>query len=192
MSARARIARRVWTKAAVALAIIWTIAATVVIMVRPVRQTASSVIAYLREQNLANLAANEREEVMREAAKRLNALAYPELRQLRASRALFAFYRPLHPLEKERFAAMIIPAGFARILDASRDVPAQDRARFLESALYYAVIDLSTANPPINPEALERIEREALESYERSLSVSERKAMEPQLQQVREYLYPKK
>lgn len=192
MNARSKAGLRVSIQATIALIIIWGIAGAVAFSVRPGRPTAASVIAFLREQDLSALSAAERERIIREAAVKLNALTYQEMREVRMSRAMFNFYRPLHPLEKERFAAMIVPTGLARILEASRDMPAGERERFLESAFYYAVIDLSTANPPINPQALNRIEREALVAYERSLSEAERKAMEPQLQQVRAYLNPAK
>jgi hypothetical protein len=180
----------VWARSLIALALIWSIAAGVVVFLRSKKPTASEVIRLLRQQDVAKLPAGDRDKVLRDAARQLNRLSFYQMREVKESRALFAFYRPLTPTEKEQFAELIVPTGLRRILDASRDVPPNERAKFLRNALYYAVIDLSTANPPVDPKALERIEQAALRSYLNDLSAEERKAMEPQLKQIHEYLHP--
>ena len=191
MSPRASARRVAWAKAAIALALIWSLATGGILLARSMRLTAAAVISFLRQQEIANLPAPARDLVIREAASRINRLTFEEMREVQANRALFLFYRPLHPLEKERFAALIVPAGLRRILDASRAVPREERARFLEKALYLAVLDLSIAEPPIDPQALERIEKDALRIYIHDLSLAERLEMEPQLQQLHDYLHPR-
>lgn len=192
MSARDATRTDAWLKATFAWVLIWTLAGGSVWLARSMKPTAAEVIAFLRQQDVATLPADHRELVMHDAASRLNRLGFAEMREVRQSRALFAFYRPLPPVEKERFCALIVPTGLRRIMDASLEVPADQRAAFLERALYFAVIDFSVAQPPIDPVALERIEREALRSYIADLSPAKRAEMAPQLEQLRSYLEPAK
>jgi hypothetical protein len=190
MSPRTSAVRLAFGKAAIALVVIWTCVATGVSVARSSRITAAGVIRFLREQDVAKLPANTRELVIREAASRINRLTLDQMREVQASRALFLFYRPLHPLEKERFAAKIVPTGLRRILDATREVPRAERSAFLERAAYLAVLDFSIAEPPIDPAALERIEKDALRVYISELGLADRLELEPQLQQLHDYLHP--
>jgi hypothetical protein len=168
--------------------LIWTLAGTTIWLLRSGEPSAGATIAFLRRQNIARMPAAERDIVMLEAANQLNRLGFLQVRAVRDSRAFFEFYQPLEPLEKEKFASLIIPAGVRRILNASREVPADQRAEFLRKALYLAVLELSTPNPPIDPEALKRLELEALKAYFGSLSGPESKEMAPQLKVIREYV----
>jgi hypothetical protein len=112
------------------------------------------------------------------------------MRSVRQSRAFFTFYRPLTPTEKERFAELVIPTGVRRIVEASRNIPRSERASFLENALYLAVIDLSTPNPQVDPDSLERIYRSAVNGYLQSLSPEEQSLMAQQIEQIRRCLHP--
>jgi hypothetical protein len=180
----------VLVRAGIALLLIWATAGGAVAILHSRRPHAESVIGFLRQQELARLESDDRERIIREAAERLNSLSFDEMRAVRQSRAFFTFYRPLRPSEKERFAELIVPTGLRRIVEASRALPRVERAGFLENALYLAVIDLSTPNPQIDPVALERIQRDALNGYLQSLTPAEQSLMQPQMEQIRGYLRP--
>jgi hypothetical protein len=190
MSNSSSVRTAVFGRAAVAVVFIWTTAVGAVALLRSTRSNAENVIAFLRQQNLTKLDASGRERVIRDAASRLNSLTFDEIRSVRQNRALFTFYRPLSPKEKERFAELVVPTGLRRIVEASRKVRRSERAGFLENALYLAVIELSTPNPQIDPDALERIERDAVSGYLQSLTPEEKSLMEPQVEQIRRYLRP--
>jgi hypothetical protein len=190
MSPRKTAQKVAFARAAVALMLIWAIATGSIFLARSMRPTASDVIAYLRQQDLTKISPEDRPRAIRDAASRLNRLEFEQIRQVQQNRALFLFYRPLSPPEKETFAALIVPTGLRRILDASLKLPRQQRAEFLERAVYHAVLDLTIAEPPIDPAALERIERDALRDYVEDLSLADRFELEPQLRQLRQYLQP--
>ena len=190
MRARLRLRPDVCWKGIIALELIWVLAGAAVLLLRSARPDASKTIAFLRAQDVAALPAETRAKLIADAAARVNALTFEESRGLRESRALFHFYRVLTSREKEQFAALVIEPGLRRIVEASRDVPAAEREQFLGSALYHAVIDFSTAQPPIDPETLVRIEREAVESYAASLRPEERAALAPLLDQLRKHVQP--
>lgn len=191
MRAHASARADVVVKAAFALALIWTLAGAGVMAARSARPTVASTIAFLRAHRVETLAPDERAEAMRGAASRLNQLNYAQLREVRNSRALFIFYRPLLPVEKERFAAMTVPTELRRLLDASRHVPAERHAAFLGQGLYVAGVDLTIAEPPLDPAVVHRIVRDALTGYFAGLDAGAKLELEPQVRQMRELLEPR-
>lgn len=191
MSPRASVKADAWTRALFALVLVWTLAGAAVFAARSMRPTAADVIGFLRQQDVARLAADDRDIVMRDAANRLNRLTFEQMREVRNNRALFLFYRPLSPAEKERFARMVLPTGLRRILDAGRAIAPGQRAAFLKEALYYAELDLAIAEPTIDPAILRGIERDALKNYLGDLRAEQRLELEPYLQPLREHLDPR-
>lgn len=173
----------------VALLLIWGAAASAVLLARSARPRTAEVVEFLRQHDVPRLSEDEREIAMTEAAARVNQLSYEQMRELRGTRALFAFYRPLSPTEKERFARLVMPVGLRKIIDASRQMPAEERSRFLEEAFFHAVVEFSAANPPIDPRVLEKIEHETLRNYIEDLSPEERRLLGPQpIEQLEGYL----
>ena len=190
MSPRKTAQKVAFARATVVLVLIWALATGGILLARSMRPTASGVIAYLRQCASTKIPPEDRARVIREAASRLNRLDFEQIRDVQQNRALFLFYRPLSPQEKETFAALIVPTGLRRILDASLKLPRERRSEFLERAVYHAVLDLSIAEPSIDLGALERIERDALRDYVEDLSLADRFELEPQLKQLRQYLQP--
>ena len=185
---RESIQRIAAAKAAAALLIVWLFAAGGILVARSMRPTAEKVIALLRQWDLSTLTPDQREQAIEEAAASVNRLDLHQARQVQQNRAIFLFYRPLTPREKERFAELIVPTGLRRILDACLKLPREQRSAFLERAVYHAALDLTIAEPPIDPKALHHIERQALRAYVEDLSLAERFELEPQLKELQGYV----
>ena len=127
--------RAIWYQAVAVLTAIWLVAGGVILWARNARSTPEAIVAYVEKNSVEGKSVEERADVMKKVADRLNRLNYEERQEMRMGRKLDAFFRNLTPDEQGRFLDMTLPAGFQQMMDAFNKMEPRKRKEFVRRAL---------------------------------------------------------
>ena len=127
--------RSTWIRAALVLALVWTIVGGLIWWARARKVTPESLMAYVEVHPVEGKPPTERTKTMEAVAKKLNQLTYEERREVRLSRRLDRFFKGLNPEEQGRFLDLTLPDGFRQMMEALNKMDREKRKVFVEHTL---------------------------------------------------------
>jgi hypothetical protein len=126
--------RPVWY-AAMAVALIWVVAALGYRYARNARVTAAGVKAYAQSVDLSKLRGEERARALRKLADMFNALSIEERRKARLERLARPWFEQMTDAEKGAFIDATMPTGFKQMLAAFEQLPEEKRRKAIDDTL---------------------------------------------------------
>lgn len=129
-------ARRVQVRAAIAIALIWLIAAGIVAAIRGSTPTVASVTAFAAQYPLEGETPLQRAQISSRLAGQIAMLDYQQQRAVSDAPPMRHFYKSFTSAEKERFLHLTISSAMRNAFRATAAVPATERETFLNRAFY--------------------------------------------------------
>jgi hypothetical protein len=156
---------KLWMKAALALAAVWLVATTGVLVGRALKPTPASIQRYIERHPLPAASAQDRAKIIDAVAERINGLKFDERRQLRSEGGLDAFFEAMTPDEQSRFLDLTLPEGFRQMMRVFNEMEPDKRRRFVERALRDIEQDGPGEPPPLDEEQTRKIVEHGLSAF---------------------------
>jgi hypothetical protein len=181
--------------AAVAVILIWTLAAAGFRFAKNSRMTAQKVSAYIDGKHLANLDHAARAEAIARLAEMLNALPVEERRKARLERSTWHWLEQMTEQEKTSFIEATLPTGFRQMLTSFEQMPDDQRKRAVDDALRRlrrAHTELETEQgmqvdtnaPVLSPELETRVRTIGLQEFYSQSSAQTKAELAPLLEEI--------
>lgn len=180
-----------WTKAAIALALIWGTAFGVIHLARSSKPTAASVEKALQSAALGGKSQDERARRIDKVAAQMNRLPLEDRQHLRRSPASDDFFKALTPEEQLRFLDATLPTGFKQMMDSFNKMDRKKRKEIVERALADLRKDEgdgAVPPPALDDKNLQRIVDQGLRSFYNDSNAEVKADLSPLIEQLQRTL----
>ena len=126
--------RAIWLAITVVI-VGWVVAVAGFHIARNSRMTAEKVAAYLGSQDVSRLSGTERTRVLRELARKMNALSVDERRRARIMGPWEKWFGGMTDQEKVEFVEATLPSGFKQMLNSFEEMPEAKRRMAIDRAM---------------------------------------------------------
>lgn len=127
--------QRSFLYAAIALIVVWVLAAGGFALARKSKVTAEKVAQHLRTVDLSQLSAEDRAKTLRDLAGKMTALNIDERRRARLDGEWERWFAQMTEEEKGTFIDMTIPSGFKQMIASFEQLPEDRRKKAVEDAI---------------------------------------------------------
>jgi len=177
-----------------AVAIIWAVTWSGVIVARNARVTPDKVRDYIAAVDLSKLSAADRAEALRKLAGMLNRLSLEERQELRLGRTVTGWFSEMTESEKAGFIEATLPTGFKQMITAFEEMPEEKRRRAVDQAMRrlreqqqrgpLGGMEGSNAPPPLSPELEAKVRTLGLKSFYGESSAQTKAELAPLLEEL--------
>lgn len=122
-------------KVALALVLVWVVAAAGIYFVRSAKPSPEKIVAYIVEHPIAGRPEARRMEIVEDVASDLDRMNFEQRQQLRRSPELRGFVASLSREEQARFLDLTLPEGFRQMMQAFNDMSSERRQRLIRRAI---------------------------------------------------------
>jgi len=181
--------RQIWLWGGVALAAVWIVAGAVIWLVRGQRMTADKTIAYLKVHPLNSLPADERRQVIAEAADRVNRLSFDERQRFRNNGEQHRWFEQLNEAERRQYIEQTLPKGVKQTMASFNEMPRQKRKQIVNRALtdmerLRGEIETPEALLLLSDETVRRVVEEGIKSCYSNANEDTKLDLQPLLEQI--------
>ncbi|MGB8166101.1 MAG: hypothetical protein WCF18_01325 [Chthoniobacteraceae bacterium] len=156
------LARRAVRSAIVAIALIWLVAAGILVGIRASTPTVASITSFASQHSLEGKSATDRARISARLARQIAALDYWQQRELSDASAMRQFYKSFTSAEKERFLQLTISSAMRNAFRATAATPSAEREGFMNRAFYEIETTFSKdTSAPVNERRVEDWIRDA-------------------------------
>lgn len=171
-------------RVALALAVVWALAGTGILLLRKATPTAENVASLIEEHPLEGRTAGERRALIEEVAAQLNALELEERQKLRRSRVPGRYFESMTDEERRLFLDRTLPSGFQQMMEAFNKMEPAKRKQMVRRALEGMERDEERRPPGMDEAMTQKIVDQGLRSFYNDASAETKLDLAPLIERM--------